>query len=85
MNDEWAEETVQERAKWGMAVWNMMDESTREWLWKKNCESDHWSRTWTFGMFAASTSIRTLAIDREKANLRVWLKGCEPEAIDRRH
>ena len=78
MNNQVAKGTVQERAKWGMAVWNMMDQPTRELLWKKNCESDHWSNTWTFGMFAASTSIRTLAIERHKANFRVYLKGCEP-------
>lgn len=72
------DDDVQGRAKWCMAIWNMMDGSTREWLWKKNCETDHFSKTWTFEMFATSTSVRNLAIDREKANLRVWLKGCEP-------
>jgi hypothetical protein len=47
-----------------LVIWRSMSNSEQKSLWLDNCKSDHFSRTWTFGMFAASTSTMFQAMCR---------------------
>lgn len=48
-----------------LIIWRAMSNSQQKALWLDNCKSDHFSSTWTFGMFAASTSIMWQAMCRK--------------------
>ena len=47
-----------------LKVWRLMSLTEREDLWKENCESDHFSSSWTFTMFSMSTSVMWQAMSR---------------------
>ncbi len=47
-----------------LIIWRSMSPEQQKNLWLDNCKSDHFSRTWTFGMFAASTSTMFQAMCR---------------------
>jgi hypothetical protein len=47
-----------------LIIWRSMSTAEQKNLWLENCKADHFSRTWTFGMFAASTSIMFQAMCR---------------------
>ena len=47
-----------------LKVWRLMSLTEREALWKENCESDHFSSSWTFTMFSMSTSVMWQAMSR---------------------
>ena len=47
-----------------LKVWRLMSLTEREDLWKENCESDHFSSSWTFTMFSMSTSVMWQAMTK---------------------
>ena len=47
-----------------LKVWRLMSLTEREDLWKENCESDHFSSSWTFTMFSMSTSVMWQAMSK---------------------
>ena len=47
-----------------LIIWRSMSPEQQENLWLDNCKTDHFSKTWTFGMFAASTSVMWQAMSR---------------------
>jgi hypothetical protein len=49
-----------------LIIWRSMSPEQQKNLWLDNCKSDHFSKTWTFGMFAASTSIMWQAMSRKE-------------------
>ena len=47
-----------------LKVWRLMSLTEREDLWKENCESNHFSKSWSFVMFCMSTSVMWQAMQR---------------------
>jgi hypothetical protein len=47
-----------------LKVWRLMSLTEREDLWRENCESDHFSSSWTFTMFSMSTSVMWQSMSR---------------------
>jgi len=48
-----------------LVIWRSMSVSDQEKLWAHNCDnSNDFTRTWTFGMFRASTSVMWKAMCR---------------------
>jgi hypothetical protein len=47
-----------------LIIWRSMSTAEQKNLWLENCKADHFSKTWTFGMFATSTSTMWQAMSR---------------------
>ena len=49
-----------------LIIWRSMSSEEQKNLWLDNCKADHFSKTWTFEMFASSTSIMWQALSRRE-------------------
>ena len=47
-----------------LKVWRLMTPEEKLILWEENCESDHFSKSWSFVMFRTSTSVMWQAMQR---------------------
>ena len=47
-----------------ISIWKLMTPEEKLDLWRENCESNHFYRSWSFVMFRTSTSIMWQAMSR---------------------
>jgi len=47
-----------------LKIWRSMDDESQMDLWRENTMSNHFSKTWSFNMFATSTAVIANALTR---------------------